>query len=269
MASRLQRATGEAVVRLSGRRAGTSLVRLRQQGCARVHFPMTSDGSMEVAFTNSAGGLTGGDHIDLALELNERAIAVATTQSAERYYRATDGMASQRVAITLAEGARLDWLPRETILFDRCRGRRQLRIDMAANASLLMVETLLFGREAMQETLSTIEFRDSWDIFVGEKLVHAERLRLEGTFGDILAGPATLAGARAIATILHIAPDAEHKLPLLRAVNPGQGSDLAASAWNGKLCARLMAGRERDLTVTVLDALRALRRQEPPRFWMF
>ena len=114
-----------------------------------------------------------------------------------------------------------------------------------------------------------IEFRDSWDIFVGERLVHAERLRLEGTFGDILAGPATLAGARAIATILHIAPDAEHKLPLLRALNPGPGSDLAASAWNGKLCARLMAGRERDLTVTLLDALRALRQAEPPRFWMF
>jgi urease accessory protein len=44
----------------------------------------------EVVFLNTAGGLTGGDRLDYAVDL-EGGHVVATTQTAERAYRCADG----------------------------------------------------------------------------------------------------------------------------------------------------------------------------------
>jgi urease accessory protein len=46
----------------------------------------------EVVFLNTAGGLTGGDRLDYAVDLAGGHV-VATTQTAERAYRAGEGVA--------------------------------------------------------------------------------------------------------------------------------------------------------------------------------
>ena len=59
-----------------------------------------------------------------------------TAQAAERFYRAMPGSDPARVRnrLTVAAGAALEWLPQETILFDRCAVDRRLDVDLADDA---------------------------------------------------------------------------------------------------------------------------------------
>ena len=59
--------------------------------------------------------------------------ATIASQAAERFYRALPGSAasSVRTRIAVADGGAAEWLPQETILFDRCAVRRHLRVELA------------------------------------------------------------------------------------------------------------------------------------------
>ena len=138
------------------------LIGLRQQGSAKCFLPRTHAEATAV-FLNTAGGLTGGDRFAYAAEARAGARLTATTQAAERVYRAQPGETA-RVSgrVTLGAGARLDWLPQETILFDGGALDRRLEVDMAEDARLLAVEPLVLGRAAMGETVHEARFRDAW-----------------------------------------------------------------------------------------------------------
>ena len=122
---------------------------LRQVGCLKARFPrpIVPDW-LDVVTLNTGGGVAGGDRLDLTFSAAPGAQLVVAAQAAERFYRAAsfDVPAAVRTHLQIAEGASLEWLPQETILFDRCALDRRLDIDVAANARFLGVETLVFGR---------------------------------------------------------------------------------------------------------------------------
>ena len=210
--ARLQRARGRAEVAVSLRGGGIRLDRLYQEGCAKAILPRTHAPVPEVVLVNTAGGVTGGDRIDWRLAVGPGAALTATTQAAERIYRSAGGAARIETRIELGPGASLDWLPQETILFDAARLERRLEADLAEDASLTALEILVLGRGAMGETVATGLVSDQWRLRRGGRLVHAEALRAEGDLARATAGAATLGGARAIATLVHAAPDAEARL---------------------------------------------------------
>ena len=99
--------------------------------------------------------------------------------------------------------------------------------------------------------------RDGRPIFI-------ENLRLDDA---ALAGrdrPATLAGARALATLVLVAPDAADRLAPARAALGNLG---AASAFDGKLVARLMADDGWPLRQALMRLIRAIRPGPLPRVW--
>ena len=91
-------------------------------------------------------------------------------QAAERFYRALtrDAPSRVRTTVTVAQGGALEWLPQETILFDRCALDRRLHVDLAADARFLAVETLVFGRAAMGERVRQGWLRDLIRVRRGE-----------------------------------------------------------------------------------------------------
>jgi urease accessory protein len=62
--------------------------------------------------------------------------------------------------LTLGAGAELHWLPQEVILFDGAALDRRLEVEMAEDATLIMLETLVLGRAAMGETVRRLHLRD-------------------------------------------------------------------------------------------------------------
>lgn len=268
--SRLQRARGCAEVAFSRRDGAIRLDRLYQQGCAKALLPKTHGPVPEVVLINTSGGLTGGDRIDYALALGPGAALTATTQAAERVYRATSGTAQLAVRLDLGPGAALDWLPQETILFDGGRLARRLDAEMAQDSRLTLLETLVLGRAAMGETVVAGHYSDQWRIRRAGRLVHAEALRLEGDIAAATSGTATLGGMRALATLVHIAPDAETRLAPLRAVLAGtEGVEAGASLRGGVLILRLLAPGHAPLRRALAAVLTTLRPEPLPRVWNF
>lgn len=237
------------------------LARLEQAGSAKaIVLP-----GPEVVFLNTSGGLTGGDRLSYALDLPEGACVTATTQTAERLYRSAGGVARIAVRARVARGARLDWLPQETILFDCCKAHRRTTVELSQGASCLLLEALVLGRAAMGEQVRACEFRDSRMIRREGRPLHLEPLALDAA--RLAPGPAGLAGARALASVVFVSGGAEDALAPLRATLDEPGVRAAASGFDGRLVVRLMADDGLPLRRQILRLLAVLRAAPLPRVW--
>ncbi|PLL12766.1 urease accessory protein UreD [Tabrizicola sp. TH137] len=266
-ATSMQRSRGEVLVRLRQDGAIVRLVDLRQQGSAKAILPRVAGGP-EVVFLNTSGGLTGGDRLSYSVALGAGVRAVATTQTAERAYRAASGNARVEVGIEVGAEGWIDWLPQETILFDGSALDRRTRIDLAKGAGCLALEAVVLGRHAMGETVHHLSFRDRREIWRDGHILHLEPLAL----GDAAlgAGRAVLGGARCFASLVMIAPAVSDALTPLRQVLDEPGVTAAVSAFDGRLVLRLMAGDGWPMRRQIARALSVLRRGAVlPRVWQF
>jgi urease accessory protein len=263
-APRLQRATGRAEVTLDHRRGATRLARLHQSGAAKAFLPAMHGEVPEVVFLNTAGGLTGGDRLRFSLTLGAGTVAVGTTQTAERAYASAGGQARMEVALTLGAGARLDWLPQETILFEGSALARRTTADLAADARLMLAETVVLGRAAMGEVPSDLQFHDWREVRRGGVPLLVDPLRI--TARTLATGPAGLGGMRAIGMLALVAPGAEDALPVARRVLP-PGVQAAATAWDGRLVVRLAGPDLAPVRAGIVAVAGALRGRPMPRVW--
>ena len=92
-----------------------------EDGPLRVRFPNSGARALEAMIVNTAGGIAGGDRHDLDIAVGDGATLAVTTAAAEKVYRALGPPAEIAIKLAVGAGARLSWLPQETILFDRAR----------------------------------------------------------------------------------------------------------------------------------------------------
>ncbi|MEZ5780367.1 MAG: urease accessory protein UreD [Rhizobiaceae bacterium] len=263
--ARLQRANGALCLAFGRRGDITALKTLYQEGSAKARLPRAFWQPPEVVLINTAGGLAGGDSFSTEITLDAEAALVATTQACERVYRSIAGPAEVSTRLALGNGARLDWLPQETILFNGGMLRRRLEVDLAGSSEFLAVEAVLFGRTAMGESVRSGSFHDRWRIRREGRLQFADDVRLEGDIADQLVRPAVLGGNRAMATIIFTGQDMDALLDPLRDVL-GEGG--GASAWGGKLLARIAAPDSLELRSRLFPALSLLMKGRPlPKVW--
>lgn len=235
---RRQRARGHSRIVLRPREGRTVLRTLYQDGSSKIRLPRLAGGPLEAVLINTAGGVTGGDRFAAEVVLEAGSHAVLTTQACERVYRSAGGTAEVTNRLEVGAGARLDWLPQETILFDGGRLSRRLDAELAEGSELLAVETTIFGRTAMGESVRTGSFRDRWRIRRQGRLLFADDLRLEGEIAGLIARPAVLDGNAAMATVLLVSEGGERLLDAVRSLIGEAGG---ASFWNGRLLARVTA----------------------------
>ena len=257
------RAVGELRLSAVLRDGQTRIKGLRQAGSLKALFPQSRGPALDAVFLNIAGGLTGGDRMRLSAEARPGARIVLSSQAAERAYRARGAsVARVQVNLTVQAGARIDWLPQETILFDGAALDRRLSVDLAADASVLIVEPVILGRAAMGETLREVRFRDRREIRMEGQPLWIDPLALDAT---ALNGTATLQGARAFATIVMTG---EATLDPLRAVLDEPGVTAAVSAFAGRTVVRMLAPDGWPLRRQIIRALHILRQGRPlPRVW--
>ncbi|WFU32243.1 urease accessory protein UreD [Bradyrhizobium brasilense] len=240
---------------------------LHESGSLRVRFPSPEDDGLSAMFVNTAGGIAGGDRFEIAVAAGEGARLALTTAAAEKVYRAPAAAARLNIALTVAAGAHLAWLPQETILFDRARIHRGFDIDLAEGASLLLCEIVVFGRAAMGETMRHGEFVDRWRMRRGGRLVFAETIRLDGEIGEKLARPAIAGGGCAIGTAL-IVPGDEALVERIREASESFGGEVGISAWNGFAMARFCAQDAARLRTGMMTVLGRASTVPLPRLWL-
>ncbi|MEM1274903.1 MAG: urease accessory protein UreD [Pseudomonadota bacterium] len=260
------RARGAGVIVAARKRCANRLASLRQEGSAKILLPRTHTPDLQAVCLNTAGGITGGDRFHWQAGAEAGASLTLSTQTAERAYRAQPGLTGRlETQLTLAQDARIDWLPQETILFDGCNLTRRFTVDMAESARLLAVETVILGRAAMGERLEQVQFSDQWRIRRGGSLVYADALRLEGNVAETTTRAALLNGDRAFASLALICQQAEALLAPLRATLPQSAG--ASLIRDGVLAARLTAPDSHSLRQSLIPALTLLRGAPLPKVW--
>ncbi len=247
----------------------TAPVVLRQEGALKVRLPSVHEGQAQAIVINTAGGLTGGDRLDLGVRLETGAALTVSGQACEKLYKSAGGAAAVAVRLQVAEAAALEWLMQPAILFDRSRFIRTLSADIHSAGRLLAVEGLVFGRTAMAERMESGLVAESWRVRRDGKLIYADGLRLDGAVAAALARPAVLNNACAMASILYVGGDASAYCGRFRAIAEDLSECVgAASAWNGLMTARLVAEDGYRLTRALTEVLSRLRNAPLPRPWM-
>ena len=260
------RAVGELRADFQSVGSRTQAMNVFETGGLRLRCPRVAQGC-EGVLINSGGGIAGGDKCSYDFDVGPNAQVTFTTQSAEKIYRAQSNAAEIDVALRIGARANVEWLPQETILFGGARLNRRLDMELDETSSLTMLESVIYGRMAMGEMEVTGAFRDRWRIRRGRRLLFAEDMRLDGDMTAALDRPAVGDGARASATFLHVAPDAEARLEEIRASLADAPCEWGASAWNGMALVRLLSPSPEKMRAAIVSLLQSFRGRDAPRVW--
>lgn len=258
-------------IAIASRDSVSHLADLRQEGCLKARFPRPAawpaDG-VEAVLLNSAGGIAGGDRLDVRFEVRKASRGSLATQAAERFYRVLPGHAASvlRNEVSVAEGGYAEWLPQESIVFNNTALDRRLDVTLAETARFLGVEMLVFGRHAMGERVNQARLSDTITLKRSGRLIWQDSLRFEGDVQDALDRTAIGGGARAMATLVYASPDAGTFLATARAALAS--FEAGVSTLDSVLVARVLAQDGATLRAAVASVLQSLRGQRRlPRVW--
>ncbi|MEX2454182.1 MAG: urease accessory protein UreD [Rhodospirillaceae bacterium] len=215
---------GAAEVAIGLRDGKSRLRHLYQSDPCRVLFPRVPAGApMEVVVVTTSGGIVGGDRLRFRFEAHEGSTAAFTAQAAEKVYRSAGAVSELSVSATVHDGAFLEWMPQETILFDGARMRRRNRAELTGTGRILTGEIVVFGRRARGEVFSSGYLHDEWRVYRDGRLTWADALHLEGDTGARIDNRFAFGGAASVGTLIYAGGDAEAQLAAVRS-NLGAGA---------------------------------------------
>jgi len=143
------------------------------------------------------GGIVGGDVLELDARLDRDCHALITTPGATRFYRSAGDTSTQSVQATLADAARLEWLPMETIAYSACQAHNRLSFNLAPGAEMIGWDLLALGLPAAGQAFERGQFVQELKL-PGAWL---ERGRIDATDSALLDSPLGWAGRRVLATM--------------------------------------------------------------------
>ncbi|MFK7861310.1 MAG: urease accessory protein UreD [Granulosicoccus sp.] len=223
------------------------LDKLYQQGSARIRFPNTEPETLHAILLNTAGGLTGDDQIHWKADAGKHTHLCVSTAACEKIYRTHGPAAIQKSTLRVANNARLEWLPQESILFNGCHLDRSMNVYLEEHAEALIVESLILGRQAMKEDIDTLCVRDRWRIYRDNHLLHAEDFFLDMHQHNNARTQCVLHQYSAISTLVLIGNHSDEWYDALmsrvRALAPAGFSDIriGASVLPSRLVVRVLA----------------------------
>ena len=238
----LQRADGCARVMLRGSESGTRIEDIFERSPIRVMFPRTGHRAVqEAVLINTAGGVAGGDRLELCVTALPGASIAVTSQAAEKVYRALNKPARVATRLKACQSARLAWLPQETIVFNWARLHRTTEIELVRGAELLALEWLVLGRAAHGEVVIGGNITDSWRVKRDGRLTWADTFRITDEIFPHLHRKALLSDCHAIATLIYFGPHLDKRLEFLREIIPSLGCNCAATLVSGLIVLRFAA----------------------------
>lgn len=148
------------------------------------------------------GGIVGGDVLDIDLRMQAGSHALITTPGATRFYRSPQAEARQSLVARLEDGARLEWLPLESIAYRGCQAVNAMRFELAEGAEMIGWDVLALGLPAAGESFTDPAFahgRYTQEIELPGVWLERGTVRANDTY--LLDSPLGWAGKRVMATV--------------------------------------------------------------------
>jgi urease accessory protein len=224
------------------------------------------------------GGLVGGDELDIGVQVARGAHALISTPGATRFYASDQAFATQRVDLRLDAGARLEWLPLETIAYPGCRADNRWSAHLAEGAELIAWDVTALGLPGAAQPFDSGEFRQRLEI----PGCWLEQARIDARDQRLLDSPLGLGGHRCMGTLVLAAgsPLARERRERLlervrEALGEARGEVLAAATCPNErvLAVRAVAPLVEPLMACLQGAWAALRPAawdlpgDAPRIW--
>jgi len=246
------------------RNGKTVLGSRRAEGPLAVQKALYPEGSevCHAIVVHPPGGIAGGDELTLSVHAARGGAALLTTPGAGKWYRSAGPRAKQTLSFDVAGS--LEWLPRETIVFDGALAELDCEVRLATGARYTGWDIVCLGRSGSGERFTRGKLGLRASVFRDGKLLWLERGVLDGG-GRILASPAGLAGRTVFGTFIATL-EASDLLPACRNI-------AATTQLPGLLVARYLG----DSTEEAFEKFSALwkllrpavmqREAVPPRIW--
>ncbi|MBA4176344.1 MAG: urease accessory protein [Leptothrix sp. (in: Bacteria)] len=262
------------------RRGARTVAQDAHSGPLRVLQPLYPEGEgiCHHVLVHPPGGLVGGDELHIHARLQAGSHALLTTPGATRFYRSEGAPALQLTRLQLAEGARLEWLPLETIAYSGCLASSRTVAELAPGAEWMGWDALTLGLAAAGQPFAAGRYTQHIEV----PGVWLERGCIAAADTVLRDGPAGWAGHGVAATLWFAAGStlvpARRQALLDAAREVVAGHVLAAttgvtSPQGAVLVLRLLAPRL-EPAMDLLAAVRGAWRRaawglaaEPPRIW--
>ena len=252
----------------------------RHEGPLRVLKSLHPEGARvcHSVLVHPPGGIVGGDTLAIEIALEADAHALLTTPGATRFYRSLGEAASQSLEVRAEAGARLEWLPLETLAYSGCIAENRSRFALAPGAEMIGWDLTALGLPASGQPFVAGRFTQSIEL-PGRWL---DRGTVRGNLPGLLDSPLGWAGQRTLGTLWFGAGDEiaparrEALLDAARAAcdaHPLSGRAGSSAVDPGVVVLRVLAPRVEpamELLCAVWRAWRPLAWQleaSPPRVW--
>lgn len=213
---------------------GSTVLHHRHEGPLRIFQSLYPEGHgiCHNVLIHPPGGLANSDIVDIAVNVGPGAHAWLGTPGATRFYRSGGEPARQNVRLQVADGARLEWLPLETLAYSGCEGVNELSLSLAPTAEALLWDVLALGQPTAGKPFEAGSFTQHMEL----PGLWLERAHIRADDHRLLDAPLGLDGQRCLGTLVFASGSdltrerRERLLDAVRAVTAAHALDTRAGA---------------------------------------
>lgn len=133
----------------------------------------------EIMMMTASAGMLDGDEYDIEIIVKSGAALKFTGQSFTKIFKSGEkGGASQKVKITVENGGKLYYFPQPVIPFTDSIFDCRTEVYLESGSSFVMQDIFSVGRTAMNEYLAFTKYRSRTAVYVDEKLVFLDNVKL-------------------------------------------------------------------------------------------
>jgi urease accessory protein len=225
------------------------------------------------------GGLVGGDTLEITATVAPGAHGLLTTPGATRFYRSTGPLALQRTHLSVADGARLEWLPLEALCYNACNAENHLTLKLTPGGEYMGWDVTALGLPHANQPFETGRFVQHLEV----PGLWLERGAINAADHRLMQSPLGLAGQRCMASLFFAAgapldrTRRDAALDAARAVmdvHPQVKATAGATSPNAQMVVLRVLAPQVEPAMQLLKAVRVAWREvmwgmagEAPRIW--
>jgi urease accessory protein len=253
----------------------SALVHKRHRGPLTVQRPFYPEADLaHVYLLHPPGGIVAGDQLFVQVDVARGARALITTPAATKFYRSEGRVAEQRQLLRVSQGASLEWLPQETIVYGSAQVHTQTRVELEPGGVFCGWDIVCLGRAASGDHFLAGRLNQAFEIWQGARPLWVERSRFDAS-EPVRRAAWGLGGHRVYGTFVCSGQSAEAVASARSTVEYDAGAELfSVTQTRSVIVCRYLGDnteRARGVFTQAWAALRPIllgRPASPPRIWL-